>query len=64
MLPMGMPDDFYDWYIKNYIREEMEEARRKRRWKMFCEGIKWFFAILFLVVIFTLPLFLLGGVMK
>ncbi len=57
MLPYGLPDEFYDWYIKNYIKEEKQKATIR------C-AVRLIFAVVFFVSLITLTLFLMGGALK
>lgn len=57
MLPFGLSDDFYDWYIKNYIKEEKQKATIR------CV-VRLILAVVFIVSLITLALFLMGGALK
>lgn len=57
MLPFGLPDEFYDWYIKNYIKEEKQKATIR------CVA-RLIFAVVLIVSLITFTLFSIGGAMK
>lgn len=57
MLPFGLPDEFYDWYIKNYIKEEKQKAKIRYAERLI-------FAVILSASLIALTLFLMGGALK
>ena len=57
MLPFGLPDEFYDWYIKNYIKEEKQKSTIRF-------VARWVFTVILIISLAALTLLLMGGALE